>query len=121
MSQKEIENKVLEKMRLVCLDLPETNETKAWGHPNFRAGKKTFAVLETYKGILSIAMKVGQAKQRQLLKDERFYETPYVGKQGWVSLMVGKETLKHWNQTQDLLIDSYKNVALKRMIQELEQ
>jgi predicted DNA-binding protein (MmcQ/YjbR family) len=110
---------VLEKMRLVCLDFPETNEHKAWGHPNFRAGKKTFAVLETYKGVLSIAMKVGTTKQRQLLRDGRFYETPYVGKQGWISLKVDTSTLKRWREVNDLLLSSYKNVALKRMLQEL--
>src|SRR5688572_15412468 len=116
--KKNLEARMLDKLRLVCLDFPETNEHKAWGHPNFRAGKKTFAVLETYKGILSLAMKVGHTKQSQLLKDSRFYETPYVGKQGWVSLKVDERSFKRWTQIQGLLLESYKNVALKRMLHE---
>ena len=37
------------KLRGLCLSLPETSEVGSWGHPNFRAGKKTFAVFETYE------------------------------------------------------------------------
>jgi len=32
----------LARLRSLCLSLPETSETASWGHPNFKAGKKTF-------------------------------------------------------------------------------
>ena len=46
---------VVEKLRALCLSFPETSETSSWGHPNFRAGKRTFAAFERVKGRPSIA------------------------------------------------------------------
>jgi hypothetical protein len=39
---------VLNRLREMCLSFPETKEVSSWGHPNFRAGKKTFATFETF-------------------------------------------------------------------------
>ena len=40
------EDRVLERLRAICLALPETDEVRTWGHSTFRARKKAFAVLE---------------------------------------------------------------------------
>ena len=45
----------LKRLRALCLSLPETSEASSWGHPNFRAGKKTFVAFERVKGRPSIA------------------------------------------------------------------
>ena len=79
---------VLQKLRQICLALPGTNEVRTFGHPTFRAGKKTFAVFEEYKGQLCIAFKVTASHQYLFLKDPRFFRTPYIGRHGWVSLKV---------------------------------
>ncbi len=54
-------------VRATCLSLPETSEVVTWGHPTFRAGKRSFAVLEEYDGHLTLAVKVGLARQEALL------------------------------------------------------
>ena len=36
-------DKLLSKVRELCLAFPEAKEVEAWGHPTFRAGKKLFA------------------------------------------------------------------------------
>lgn len=113
------EGEVLKRLRLVCLDFPEAIEVAAWGHPNFKAGKKTFAVLETYKGELSIAVLVPPARKKTLLKGGDFYNTPYIGNKGWVSLRVHKKPLD-WELIDDLVETSYRLVALKRMLKQLE-
>ncbi len=46
---------ILAKLREMCLALPGAEETITFGHPTFRATGKAFAVLEEYKGELSIA------------------------------------------------------------------
>jgi len=69
------EQKILQRLRKICRTLPEATETTTFGHPTFQVRKKTFAVLEEYKGVLSIAMKVGHQLQDTLLEDERFYRT----------------------------------------------
>src|SRR5213593_1891597 len=43
------EEKVLAKLREICLGLPQARGVKTWRHPTFKAGTKTFAVLEWYK------------------------------------------------------------------------
>jgi hypothetical protein len=45
---------VVERLRSLCLTLPETSERSSWGHPNFRAGRKTFAAFEIVRGRPSI-------------------------------------------------------------------
>lgn len=109
----------VERFRKLCLSLPEAVEVEAWGHPNFRAGKKTFSVFEFYKERPCIAVKMGTAQQAVFLDDERFFETPYIGKHGWVSLWVDGRV--DWTLIEDLVLTSYRLVAPKRMITKLEE
>jgi ketoreductase len=46
----------LQKLRSLCLALPEAKEIEAWGHPTFRAGKKMFAGFGEQDGDLSLAV-----------------------------------------------------------------
>jgi predicted DNA-binding protein (MmcQ/YjbR family) len=109
---------ILRRLRAVCLALPEANEVKTWGHPTFRAGKRAFAVLEPYDGMPSLAVRVGLARQEELLADSRFFETPYCGHRGWVSLQLNPST--DWDQVNGLLLEGYRLVALNRMVRALE-
>src|SRR5438093_4839781 len=84
--------KILKKVRAICLALPETREVEAWGHPTFRAGKKMFAGFGEEDGTVTIGLKVGYERQEQLLRDSRFFPTPYAAHQGWVSLRVDRKT-----------------------------
>ncbi len=93
-------------------------EVQAWGHPTFRAGKKMFAALGEGEEGLSIGLIVGHERQEELLKDERFFPTPYAARQGWVSLRVDDRT--NWQEVSHLLREAYRQVALKRMLKELE-
>ena len=97
--------RILEKLRAICLALPGADEVERWGHPNWRAGGKIFAVLEEYKGVLSICFKVGVEHQGIFLNDSRFYKTPYVGKHGWVSLKA--EGKLDWREIRALVKQSH--------------
>lgn len=109
---------VLERLRRICLALPETSEVQSWGHPNFRVGKKTFAVFERYQGEWAICCKVPRPHQALFLKDPRFYRTPYIGQHGWVSLRVTGRL--NWKEIEELVVGSYRLVALPRMRKALE-
>ncbi len=111
--------KLLVKLRAFCLALPETSETDSFGHPNFRAGKRTFAVYEHYKGRASLAVKLPRPDGQALLADPRFYVTPYSGNHGWVSLWVDSPV--SWTLVEDLVLKSYREVALRRMLSALER
>ena len=102
------------RLRQLCLSLPEARETETFGNPTFRAGKKTFAVLDQYRGERCICFKATLAEQRRLCRDPRFFVAPYVGKHGWTCLRVRGKL--RWKEVEKLLVESYHQVALKRMI-----
>ena len=107
------ERETLAKLRSLCLALPETSETASWGHPNFKAGKKTFVAFERVKGRASIAFRLDAADVDRLLKRKQFFVTPY-GRGLWVSLWADGRV--DWRAVEDLVERSYRVVALKRML-----
>ena len=107
----------LERLRSLCLSLPETSETSSWGHPNFKAGKKTFVAFERVKERASIAFRLESAEVDRLLGRKEFFVTPY-GRGLWVSLWADGRV--DWRAVADLVNRSYRLVALKRMVVALE-
>jgi predicted DNA-binding protein (MmcQ/YjbR family) len=107
----------LRKLRSICLSLPESSETASWGHPNFKAGKKTFAAFERVKGRASIAFRLDPDEVNRLLGRKEFFVTPY-GRGQWVSLWADGRIV--WRTVEDLVERSYRVVALKRMLIALE-
>jgi predicted DNA-binding protein (MmcQ/YjbR family) len=103
------ERAFLTKLRGVCLALPKASECLSFGHPTWKAGKKTFAVFEEYRGRKSLVVSVGIDAQELLLHDDRFYVTPYIGKKGWISLDVA--TRVDWKEIRDLVARSYDRVV----------
>jgi predicted DNA-binding protein (MmcQ/YjbR family) len=106
------EKTILENLRKICLSQPDAEQTVSFGHPTFRVRRKTFAVLEEYKGELGICVNVGKLLQGIFLNDPRFFRTPYVGKYGWVTLRVHAGRL-NWNETRGLVKGSYLLAAPK--------
>ena len=107
----------LTRLRGLCLSLPETGERASWGHPNFRAGKKTFVAFERVKGRASIAFRLHPDDVNRLLERKPFFVTPY-GRGLWVSLWADGRL--DWRAVETLVERSYRVVALKRMITALE-
>ena len=107
------EDRVLQQLRRRCLSLPETSEVSSWGHPNFRAGQRTFVTFEWIKGRPSIAFKLNPTDVDLLLRRKGFFVTPY-GQGQWVS--VWADGALNWQLVGRLLERSYRMVALKRMI-----
>jgi predicted DNA-binding protein (MmcQ/YjbR family) len=109
--------RTLSKLRALCLSLPETTETASWGHPNFKAGKKTFVAFERVKGRASIAFRVEADEVERRLQQKWFFATPY-GRGLWAS--VWADGSLDWRAIHDLVERSYRVVALKRMLDALD-
>ena len=109
---------LLKGLREICRDLPECAETVKWGNPTFVAGKKQFAVLDHYNDRWCIAFIAGARQQRKLVAKEGFFAAPYAAKYGWVCRDAEDEL--DWKEMQELITESYRLVALKRMIAALE-
>ena len=107
----------MNRVRRLCLALPEACETAAWGHPVFKAGSKTFAAIEPVKGRPSIAFRLDPVDVDLLLKRHPFFVTPY-GRGLWVS--VWADAALDWRLIGNLVERSYRVVALKRMLHALD-
>ena len=111
-------DKLLTRVRKLCLSYPESVETSSWGHPNFCAGKKPFVTLERWEGRPSIAFRVRNAEKEKLRTGGEFFDTPY-GRGQWVSLWIDKPT-PAWSVIEGLIEQGYRLVALKRMLSALD-
>ena len=108
---------VLSRVRSLCLSLPETTETGSWGHPNFRAGRRTFVTYEWVQRRPSIAFRLGRADVAKYAGVRGFVRTPY-GRDEWISMQA--DGRMNWRLAKELIVRSYRLVALKRMIRALE-
>jgi len=98
----------LPRVRALCLALPATSEAASWGHPNFKAGKRTFATFEWIAGRPSIAFRLDPVDVDLLLHRRHFFITPY-GRGQWVSLWADGRL--NWRLVERLLRRSYRLVA----------
>ncbi len=113
---------VLAAIRAICLAYPEAEEQTTWGHPTFRVRNKIFAsagLSEDDDTLVTMAMKVAAGEQRSLLATGHpFFMPRYVGSKGWIGVVVDSST--DWDEIAELVDDSYREIAPKRLIAELE-
>jgi len=109
--------RTLERVRRLCLALPEAREALAWGHPVFKAGTKTFAAIELVDGRASVAFRLEPVDVDLLLQRKSFFATPY-GRGLWASAWADGPL--DWPLVTSLVEQSYRVVALRRMVKALD-
>jgi hypothetical protein len=112
----------LNQIRELALAFPESVEVEAWGRPTFRAGKKIFAEFGGHveDRPWSVIFKPEADERPALVGDERFFVPPYWGASGWLALDFAAAPVD-WDEVQELLEGSYRQVALKRMVKALDE
>lgn len=108
---------ILQGLRERCLALPEVTETRQFGNPSWRAGKKTFVSASRYHRRLELHFWVGAEAQSRLTMDERYRIPAYLGHNGWISLDAEDGVV--WEEVESLMLTSYRHFALKRMLKAL--
>jgi predicted DNA-binding protein (MmcQ/YjbR family) len=114
----------LEKLRKLCLALPETTERLSHGEPTwFIQGKKTFVMYANHHhdDRLAFWCAAPDGAQEVLVAEspERFFRPPYVGHRGWLGVYL--DVPVDWDEIADLVTASYRTVAPKRLLAELDQ
>ena len=107
----------LERMRKICLALPETSERDHFGTPMFFAGKKGFAGIRKTQDRTHVWFKVPADDAHMLLEEPRFEAAPGMSA-GWVLLTL--EDPVDWDELSEHLLESYRLNALKRMLKALD-
>ena len=114
--------RVLKRVRQVCLALPETSERLSHGEPTFFVrGKRAFAMAATNHhgdGRWAIWCAAPEGTQKMLVEadPERFFVPPYVGHRGWLGVRLDGEV--HWDELAGILEDAYAEVAPGKLVEE---
>ncbi|MEZ4233351.1 MAG: MmcQ/YjbR family DNA-binding protein [Polyangiaceae bacterium] len=118
---KPISPAALERLRTICLVLPETTEKVAWGDPTWRVRDKIFAMQKgNHSGARpSVWLKSTNEAREPLLagRPKIFFVPPYVGHKGWVGAHLDGRV--PWSLLQELIWASYRQIAPKRLIASL--
>jgi hypothetical protein len=113
-------DRLLDRLRAICLQFPEAVEVAAWGRPTFRAGKRMFAVAgSSMDRPYSVVFKPDQLERLALIEDPRFFIPPYYGPSGWLALDFDSRDTD-WTELAELMQTSYRQVALKRQLAALD-
>ena len=67
----------LERMRALCLGLPETVEDRSYGNPSFKRGGKPFLVLDRYKGRDCLWLLVDPGRRPDMLAGDGWFASPH--------------------------------------------
>ena len=112
---------VLNRLRAVCLALPEAVESGGVGDPTFKVRDKIFAMRHRVDERMSMWCKAPPGVQAILVgsNPECFFVPPYVGHHGWVGIWLDGEI--DWEELADLVIESYRMTAPKRLIALLDR
>lgn len=85
------DDKHVERVRRICLALPETWEKLSHGEPTFFVGKRVFAMCSINHhndGHIAVTVPAAIGVQAALVEanPKKFYRPPYVGPAGWVGI-----------------------------------
>src|SRR5258706_9197478 len=118
------DERLTDRLRKICMTLPEANEKLSHGEPTWFAGKgKVFAMLDSHhhgSPHLSVWLPQPLGAQEALVDadPERFFRPPYVGPSGWVGVVL--DTKPDWGEVAALVRTAYLYVATRKLVAQLE-
>jgi hypothetical protein len=110
----------LDRLRAICLALPEATEAGGVGDPTWRVRDKIFAMRHPAVDRPSLWCKAPPGVQEMLVGSDpsRFFVPPYVGHHGWVGLWLDVDLV--WDELADMIEESYRMTAPKRLLRQLD-
>ncbi len=107
--------RTLERIRELCLALPETSERLSHGAPTFFVrGKRAFLMVLTNHhgdGRFAVWCAASEGIQGMLVEADprKFFVPPYVGHRGWLGVRLDRGL--DWNEIAGIAEDAYEEVA----------
>ncbi|MFI5719144.1 MmcQ/YjbR family DNA-binding protein [Nocardia sp. NPDC051750] len=114
----------LERLRELCIALPETSERLSHGEPTwFVRGKKTFVTYSDHHHDDRLgfwcAAPPGAQEALVAAEPDRFFRPPYVGHRGWLGIYL--DVPVDWSEIGEIVIDAYRAVAPKTLVARLDE
>ena len=113
------EERLTDRLRKICMALPEANEKLSHGEPTWFAGRgKVFAMLDSHhhgSPHLAVWLPHSLGAQEALIDADpkRFFRPPYVGPSGWVGVIL--DTKPDWSMVEEMVRDAYLHVATAKL------
>ncbi len=113
----------LDRLRALCLALPEATERLSHGEPTwFVRGKTTFVMYADHHHDDRVAFWCAAPEGAQAtlvqLHSQRFFRPPYVGPRGWLGVWL--DVPVDWDEIADLVTGAYRTVAPKKLVAKLD-
>ncbi len=117
---------LLDRLRQVCLALPEATEKLSHGSPSWFARKMFATWVDDHHGDGNTGFwcAAPQGVQEALVQSDpvRFFRPPYVGHRGWlgVRLVTTDGAALDWDEVAELVEDAYRAVAPPTLLRRLD-
>jgi len=113
----------IDRLRRICLGLPEATERLSHGEPAFFVReKKTFVTFANHHhdDRLAFWCAAPDGFQRMLVEAEpdRFFVPPYVGHRGWLGVYL--DVPVDWDEIRTIVEGAYRASAPRRLVAELD-
>lgn len=112
-----------DRVREICLELPEVTEKLSHGAPTFFV-RKSFLMLWAdghhgdHGAHLWAAAPVGVQAEVIEAEPDRFFKPPYVGTRGWIGLRLDGRV--DWDEVAAVAEDAYRVIAPPKFVAELD-
>jgi hypothetical protein len=106
----------IDRLRKICLALPDATEKEAWGEPTFRVRGRMFAMYANNHhddGRIAVWCKAPLGFQSMMVgvAPKRFFVPPYVGVNGWVGVRLDVEV--DWKEVASVVEQGYRMATEK--------
>ena len=113
----------LDRLRAMCLALPQSTEVEAWGAPTFRVGKlfAMYAPPSSHHSGGRPAVWIYSVSIEQDLvirsRPDKYFKPAYVGAYGWIGAWLDQNP--PWAEIHELLRDAWRRRAPKKILPQL--
>ena len=116
--------KPIDRLRKMCLELPEVSEKLAWSEPTFRVGGKMFVMFANdhhNDGRIAAWCNATFATQDLLVRSDpdRYFTPPYQGTRGWIGVRL-EDGRANWAEVAAIIEDAYRLVVPERLLPALD-
>ena len=118
---------LLERVRVLCLALPEAAERLSHGSPTFFVRKSFLTWVDDHHGDggtgFWCAAPSGEQAALVTADPAQFFVPPYVGGRGWVGVRLVHEDGRQpdWDEVGELVTEAYRCVAPARLVRLLDE
>jgi|RhiMethySRZTD1v2_1073278.scaffolds.fasta_scaffold2261707_2 hypothetical protein len=111
--------RLIERLRKICMALPEATEKEAWAEPTWRVSGKMFAQMDDHHHggeHCSVWLPSTLEVQESLVAAEpkRFFRPAYVGHKGWIGVVL--DTKPDWAIVEELVRAAYRRIAPAKLV-----